>query len=174
MLTGAHEPGGRLPTTWGTLADAPVTRVRPADGELPYDEGVFIGYTAWEKAGRTPAYPFGHGLGYTEWTYESLEVQGTTLRVRLRNSGTRAGREVVQVYLAPAEPDAERPARRLAGFAGAEAGPGESVEVTVEIPRRAFEIWDEKTSSWAHVKGSYEIQVGRSIEDRRVTATINV
>ncbi|MEU0406368.1 glycoside hydrolase family 3 C-terminal domain-containing protein [Streptomyces griseorubiginosus] len=174
VLTGVHEPGGRLPTTWGTLADAPVTRVDPADGELPYEEGVFIGYPAWEKAGRTPAYPFGHGLGYTEWTYESVEVQGTTVRVRLRNSGTRAGREVVQVYLAPAEPDAERPARRLAGFAGAGAGPGESVEVTVEIPNRAFEIWDEKTSSWAHVKGSYEIQVGRSIEDRRVTVTINV
>jgi beta-glucosidase len=174
VLTGAHEPGGRLPTTWGTLATAPVTRVVPADGELPYDEGVFIGYTAWEKAGRTPAYPFGHGLGYTDWTYESVEVQGPTVRVRLRNSGTRAGREVVQVYLAPAEPDAERPARRLAGFAGAEAGPGERVEVTVRLPRRAFEIWDDKTSTWTHVKGSYEIQVGSSIEDRRVTATINV
>ncbi|MFF4626593.1 glycoside hydrolase family 3 protein [Streptomyces griseorubiginosus] len=173
VLTGAHEPGGRLPTTWGTLADAPVTRVVPVNGELPYDEGVFIGYPAWERAGRTPAYPFGHGLGYTDWTYESVEVQGATVRVRLRNSGSRAGREVVQVYLAP-EPDPERPGRRLAGFAGAEAGPGESVEVTVEIPRRAFEIWDEKTSSWAYVKGSYEIQVGRSIEDRRVTATINV
>ncbi|MGX1370346.1 beta-glucosidase [Streptomyces canus] len=174
VLTGAHEPGGRLPTTWGDLADAPVTRVAPEGGELPYDEGVFIGYTAWEKEGRTPAYLFGHGLGYTDWTYESVEVRGTTVRVRLRNSGARAGREVVQVYLAPAEPDAERPARRLAGFAGAEAGPGESVEVTVEIPRRAFEIWDEKTSSWSYVKGSYEIQVGRSIGDRRVTATINV
>ncbi|MFE3030712.1 glycoside hydrolase family 3 protein [Streptomyces canus] len=174
VLTGAHEPGGRLPTTWGTLADAPVTRVTPQDGELPYEEGVFIGYAAWEKEGRTPAYPFGHGLGYTDWTYESVEVRGTTVRVRLRNSGARAGREVVQVYLAPAEPDAERPARRLAGFAGAEAGPGESTEVTVEIPRRAFEIWDEKASSWAYVKGSYEIQVGRSIGDRRVTATINV
>ncbi|WP_020116124.1 glycoside hydrolase family 3 protein [Streptomyces canus] len=174
VLTGAHEPGGRLPTTWGTLADAPVTRVTPQGGELPYDEGVFIGYAAWEKEGRTPAYPFGHGLGYTDWTYESVEVRGTTVRVRLRNSGARPGREVVQVYLAPAEPDAERPARRLAGFAGAEAGPGESVEVTVEIPRRAFEIWDEKTSSWVYVKGSYEIQVGRSIGDRRVTATINV
>ncbi|MGC0341070.1 glycoside hydrolase family 3 protein [Streptomyces sp. SLBN-8D4] len=174
VLTGAHEPGGRLPTTWGTLADAPVTRVTPQGGELPYDEGVFIGYSAWEKEGRTPAYPFGHGLGYTDWTYESVEVRGITVRVRLRNSGARLGREVVQVYLAPAEPDAERPARRLAGFAGAEAGPGESVEVTVEIPRRAFEIWDEKTSSWAYVKGSYEIQVGRSIGDRRVTATINV
>jgi beta-glucosidase len=174
VLTGAHEPGGRLPTTWGTLADAPVTRVTPTDGELPYTEGVFIGYAAWDKEGRTPAYPFGHGLGYTDWTYESVEVRGTTVQVRLRNSGARAGREVVQVYLAPAEPDAARPARRLAGFAGAEAGPGESVEVTVEIPRRAFEIWDEKTSSWSHVKGSYEIQVGRSIGDRRVAATINV
>ncbi|MET8077621.1 glycoside hydrolase family 3 C-terminal domain-containing protein [Streptomyces sp. NPDC005303] len=174
VLTGAHEPGGRLPTTWGALADAPVTRVVPEGGELPYSEGVFIGYTAWEKEGRTPVYPFGHGLGYTDWTYESVEVRGTTVRVRLRNSGARPGREVVQVYLAPAEPDAERPARRLAGFAGAEAGPGESAEVTVEIPRRAFEIWDEKTSSWSYVKGSYEIQVGRSIGDRRVTATINV
>ncbi|MEU1478095.1 glycoside hydrolase family 3 C-terminal domain-containing protein [Streptomyces sp. NPDC005760] len=174
VLTGAHEPGGRLPTTWGSLADAPVTRVTPEGGELPYDEGVFIGYTAWEKEGRTPAYPFGHGLGYTDWTYESAQVQGTTVRVRLRNSGARAGREVVQVYLAPAGPDAARPARRLAGFAGAEAAPGESVEVTVEIPRRAFEIWDEKTSSWSYVKGSYEIQVGRSIDDRRVTVPINV
>ncbi|MDT0486787.1 beta-glucosidase [Streptomyces doebereineriae] len=174
VLTGVHEPGGRLPTTWGTLDDAPVTRVAPEGGELPYEEGVFIGYAAWEKEGRTPAYPFGHGLGYTDWTYESVEVRGTTVRVRLRNSGSRAGREVVQVYLAPAGPDAERPARRLAGFAGTAAGPGESVEVTVEIPRRAFEIWDEKTSSWSYVKGSYEIQVGRSIGDRRVTATINV
>ncbi|MEU0024412.1 glycoside hydrolase family 3 C-terminal domain-containing protein [Streptomyces sp. NPDC006335] len=174
VLTGAHEPGGRLPTTWGALADAPVTRVAPENGELPYSEGVFIGYAAWEKEHRTPAYPFGHGLGYTDWTYESAEVRGTTVRVRLRNSGARAGREVVQVYLAPAEPDSERPARRLAGFAGAEAGPGESVEVTVEIPPRAFQIWDEKTSSWSHVKGSYEIQVGRSIGDRRITVTINV
>ncbi|GCB49758.1 glycoside hydrolase family 3 protein [Streptomyces sp. NL15-2K] len=174
VLTGAHEPGGRLPTTWGSLAAAPVTQVAPEGGELPYREGVFIGYSAWEKEGRTPSYPFGHGLGYTDWTYESAEVRGTTVRVRLRNSGARAGREVVQVYLAPAEPDAERPARRLAGFAGVAAGPGEVVEATVELPRRAFEIWDEKTNAWSHVKGSYEIQIGRSISDRRLTATINV
>ncbi|MEU0197274.1 MULTISPECIES: glycoside hydrolase family 3 protein [unclassified Streptomyces] len=178
VLTGAHEPGGRLPTTWGSLADAPVTRVVPENGELPYDEDVFIGYRAWEKHGRTPAYPFGHGLGYTDWTYESVEVAGTaegaTVRVRLRNTGDRPGREVVQLYLAPGEPDPTRPARRLAGFAGVEAAPGDSVEATVELPRRAFEIWDEATGSWSFVKGSYEIQVGRSITDRRITATINV
>ncbi|MFJ9723173.1 beta-glucosidase [Streptomyces sp. NPDC101209] len=174
VLTGAHEPGGRLPTTWGSLADAPVTRVTPENGELPYTEGVFIGYRAWEKEGRTPAYPFGHGLGYTDWAYESVEVEGTTARVRVRNTGQRAGREVVQVYLAPTEPGPDRPARLLAGFAGVEAGPGETAEAVVEIPRRAFEVWDDVVGSWSFVKGSYEIQVSRSIADRRLTATINV
>ncbi|MFF1770730.1 glycoside hydrolase family 3 protein [Streptomyces sp. NPDC058249] len=174
VLTGAHEPGGRLPTTWGAFEDAPVTEVLPSDGELPYTEGVFIGYRAWEKAGKAPSYPFGHGLGYTDWTYESIEVDGTTATIRVRNSGERAGHEVVQVYLAPVEPGAERPARLLAGFAGVEAAPGESAEAVVELPRRAFEIWDESTNAWSFVKGSYEVQAGRSIADRRVAATINV
>ncbi|MEV1063199.1 glycoside hydrolase family 3 C-terminal domain-containing protein [Streptomyces sp. NPDC050263] len=182
VLTGAHEPGGRLPTTWGSLADAPVTEVTPTGGELPYTEGVFIGYRAWEKEHRTPVYPFGHGLGYTDWTYESVAIQGSTVEVRLRNSGGRTGREVVQVYLAPTgpaptpddRPAPDRPARWLAGFAAVEAGPGESVEVTVDIPHRAFEVWDEADHRWFFVKGSYEIQVGRSIADRRITATINV
>ncbi|MGF0171905.1 beta-glucosidase family protein [Streptomyces sp. Marseille-Q5077] len=174
VLTGAHEPGGRLPTTWGSLADAPVTQVVPSAGELPYSEDVFIGYRAWEKESRVPSYPFGHGLGYTEWTYESVKVEGTTVTVRLRNSGERAGREVVQVYLAPTEPGTDRPARWLAGFAGVTAGPGETAEAVIDLPRRSFEMWDEQTNSWTFVKGSYEIQVSRSIADRRVTATINV
>jgi len=174
VLTGAHEPGGRLPTTWGSLADAPVTQVTPKGGELPYTEGVFIGYRAWERDGRTPSYAFGHGLGYTDWTYESVEVSGMTATVRVRNSGQRTGREVVQVYLAPTEPDTDRPARRLAGFAAVEAGPGETVEAVVELPRRAFELWDETTNSWAFVKGSYEVEAGRSIADRRVAKTITV
>ncbi|MGW2613897.1 beta-glucosidase H [Streptomyces sp. NPDC001500] len=176
VLTGAHEPGGRLPTTWGSLADAPVTEVVPTDGALSYREGVFIGYRAWEKENRTPAYPFGHGLGYTDWTYESADVTGSTVRVRIRNSGERAGREVVQVYLAPADtsPAPERPARVLAGFAVVEAEPGESAEAVVRIPDRAFEVWDEADRRWSFVKGSYEIQAGRSIADRRITATITV
>jgi len=173
VLTGAHEPGGRLPTTWGALTDAPVTQVTPQDGRLPYTEDVFIGYRAWAKEGRTPSYPFGHGLGYTDWAYESAEVTGTTVKVRVRNTGERPGREVVQVYLAPAEPG-DRPERALAGFAGFEAAPGETVEVTVDIPRRAFETWNEEEGAWSFVKGSYEIQIGRSITDRRLTETINV
>ncbi|MDX2678409.1 beta-glucosidase family protein [Streptomyces soliscabiei] len=176
VLTGAHEPGGRLPTTWGSLTDAPVTQVTPTDGELPYTEGVFIGYRAWEKEGRTPSYPFGHGLCYTDWTYESVDIAASTVTVRLRNTGRRPGREVVQVYLAPTgtAPAPDRPARWLAGFAAVEAGPGESAEVTVDIRDRAFEVWDEADHRWSFVKGSYEIQVGRSIADRRITATITV
>ncbi|MEU6536708.1 glycoside hydrolase family 3 C-terminal domain-containing protein [Streptomyces sp. NPDC047000] len=174
VLTGDREPGGRLTTTWGPLAEAPVSQVVPVDGELRYGEGVFIGYRAWEKEGRRPAYTFGHGLGYTDWTYDSVTVEGTTVTVRVTNSGDRAGREVVQVYLAPDEADAGRPARWLAGFAGAEAAPGESVDVTVELPRRAFEIWDEDADAWTLVEGSYSVHAGRSITDLRITATVSV
>ncbi|MEU1196876.1 glycoside hydrolase family 3 C-terminal domain-containing protein [Streptomyces sp. NPDC005813] len=174
VLIGAHEPGGRLPTTWGSLAQAPVTQVVPDDGALPYGEDLFIGYRAWDRESRTPSYAFGHGLGYTDWTYESIEVDGTTATVRVRNSGERAGREVVQIYLAPLEADPGRPARRLAAFAGVAAGPGESVEAVVELPRRAFEIWDENSASWAFVKGSYEVQAGRSLMDRRLSTIIEV
>lgn len=177
VLTGAAEPGGRLPTTWGSLRDAPVTRVVPEDGRLPYDEGVFIGYRAWQRAGRTPSYPFGHGLGYTTWTYECVEVDGTTAKVRVRNTGDRPGHEIVQLYVAPTPGTAgpvDRPVRLLAGFARVAAAPGESAEAVVELPRRTFEIWDEASNSWSLVKGSYELLVGRSLTDRRITTTINV
>ncbi|MFF2525858.1 glycoside hydrolase family 3 protein [Streptomyces liangshanensis] len=176
VLLGAQEPGGRLPTTWPvSLADAPVTETTPTGGELRYDEGLFIGYRAWERAGTTPAYPFGHGLGYTDWEYETLSATPDEVRVRLRNSGARTGREVVQVYLAPTAGAAgapERPARWLAGFASAEAAPGETVEVHVPLRRRAFEVWDERTDTWAFVPGTYEVEAGHSVTDRRLTATI--
>ncbi|WP_216588487.1 glycoside hydrolase family 3 protein [Streptomyces brasiliscabiei] len=172
ILTGTHEPGGRLPTTWGTLAEAPVTRVAPTSGELAYDEDVFIGYRAWDKESRTPAYAFGHGLGYTDWTYESLDVTGTTATVRVRNTGSREGRETVQLYLAPTTPDPTRPTRWLAGFATVQAAPGETAEAVVQLPPRAFEIWDESTNSWVRVEGSYDLEAGRSLADRRLTAPI--
>ncbi|WP_432095311.1 glycoside hydrolase family 3 C-terminal domain-containing protein [Streptomyces sp. bgisy100] len=182
VLLGREEPGGRLPTTWpARLADAPVSRVVPTDGELVYEEGVFIGYRAWEKAGATPAYPFGHGLGYTTWEYEAVETAGTTVTVRLRNTGTRPGREVVQIYLTPPAPDpvetgaseAHPEPRRLAGFATVAAATGESVAAEVVLPRRAFETWDEATDRWRFVPGRYRIEAGRSATDPRLTGTLD-
>lgn len=177
VLTGAEEPGGRLTTTWPvTLADVPVTDTTPADGELHYTEGVFIGYRAWERLGTTPAYPFGHGLGYTDWEYETLRATAGNATVRLRNTGARPGRETVQLYLAPAPGAApgtpERPSRWLAGFATVEAGPGESVEVSIPLRPRAYQIWDERDNAWTEVPGTYEIQAGRSLTDHRLTATV--
>ncbi|MFJ5674742.1 beta-glucosidase [Streptomyces sp. NPDC093097] len=176
VLLGAHEPGGRLPTTWpARLADAPVTTVTPTDGTLHYTEGPFIGYRAWQHTTTAPAYPFGHGLGYTDWEYECLDTTPDSVRVRLHNAGARAGREVVQIYLAPtgdtsAEP--ERPARWLVGFATVEAGPGESTETEIPLPARAFEVWSEPDGGWRRIPGTYTVEAGRSSADLRLAAQI--
>ncbi|WP_037647938.1 glycoside hydrolase family 3 protein [Streptomyces flavidovirens] len=175
VLLGAAEPGGRLPTTWpASLADVPVMEVTPTDGELHYSEGLYVGYRAWDKAGVTPAYAFGHGLGYTTWEYESLEATPATAKVRVRNTGSRAGREVVQVYLAPQADSVERPVRWLAGFASVEAEPGEWAEAEITLPGRAFEIWDEEAGSWSFVPGVYEVRTGRSLTETRLTATLDI
>ncbi|MET9609218.1 glycoside hydrolase family 3 C-terminal domain-containing protein [Streptomyces sp. NPDC006512] len=175
VLLGDAEPGGRLPTTWpAAFADAPVTEVVPAEGRLEYAEGLLIGYRAYEARSVVPAYPFGHGLGYTDWSYESLEATPESVRVRITNTGTRPGREVVQVYLAPVADTVERPAAWLAGFAGVEAGPGESVEAEITLPARAFQIWDEKTGAWRRIGGGYEVRAGGSYTDTRLTAALDL
>ncbi|MFD3324753.1 glycoside hydrolase family 3 protein [Streptomyces sp. NPDC058701] len=183
VLLGAAEPGGRLPTTWpARFADAPVTEVLPADGRLEYREGLFVGYRAYEKEGIAPAYPFGHGLGYTDWAYESLEATADTVRVRVTNTGARPGREVVQIYLAPRDGTddgarsaaVERPASWLAAFAGVEAGPGESVEVEIGLPARAFEVWDETARGWQRIGGAYEVRASHAHGDTRLTAVLDL
>lgn len=183
VLLGDAEPGGRLPTTWpARFADAPVTEVVPDGGRLEYREGLLIGYRAYEAHGIAPAYPFGYGLGYTDWAYESLEVTGTTARVRITNTGTRPGREVVQLYLAPVDTASdgaqsatvERPASWLAAFAGVEAGPGESVEAEIALPARAFEIWDEPAGRWQRIGGAYEVRASHAHGDTRLTATLEI
>ncbi|MGD3106326.1 beta-glucosidase [Streptomyces sp. YGL11-2] len=177
VLLGSHEPGGRLPTTWpARFADAPVTTVTPADGRLPYEEGLFIGYRAWQRSAVAPAYAFGHGLGYTDWEYESLDTTLDSVRVRLRNTGRRTGREVVQIYLAPTAGAAsgapERPDRWLAGFAAVEAGPGESTETEIPLPARAFEVWSEPEGRWCRVPGVYTVEAAHSIDDIRLVAQV--
>lgn len=175
VLTGAEEPGGRLPTTWPVaLADVPVTDVTPVEGELDYSEGLFIGYRAWDRIQEAPAYVFGHGLGYTTWSYDSLVAGPDAATVRITNTGDRPGREVVQIYLAPRTHGPDRPDRWLAGFGSVEAGPGETVETRIALPRRAFEIWDEEKGDWTLVPGAYEVRAARSLTDTRLTATLEV
>jgi len=172
VLLGATEPGGRLPTTWPVAeADCPVLNVTPHDGLLPYDEGVFIGYRAWDRSAVAPRYPFGHGLGYTVWEYSGVAADAGHVTVTVRNAGSRPGREVVQVYVSPATADADRPRRWLAGFASVAAKPGEAATVTIELPKRAFQIWD---SGWVTVPGEYRLEIARSLADTRGTATVTI
>jgi beta-glucosidase len=181
VLTGAAEPAGRLPVTLPAAeADCPVLAAVPGpDGTLPYAEGLLIGYRGYDAAETVPRYPFGHGLGYTGWAYESLAGGGELaadrdleLTVTIRNTGQRTGREVVQAYVAgpPGEPG--RPVRALAAFGSVVASPGETAVVGLRIPARAFARWDEQAGAWAWPAGAYEVHVGRSARDLRLTARV--
>ncbi|MCP2259219.1 beta-glucosidase [Streptoalloteichus tenebrarius] len=179
-LLGAAEPGGRLPTTW-PVPGGPIPGSRPVNGVLEYSEGIHVGYRGWDRANLAPAFCFGHGLGYTSWEYTDLEVgkvavtgQGIPVRVKVRNTGTRPGREVVQVYLSRPGGSVEYPVRWLAGFATVDARQGASATVEVSLPARAFEHWDQEHGSWLVEPGTYRVEVGRSSRDLRLSAEVEV
>jgi beta-glucosidase len=158
VLLGDAEPGGRLPTTWPVRAeDCPVLSTTPIDGTLSYGEGSFIGYRAWDRSKVKPRFAFGHGLGYTTWEYSTVDIKDGHATVTLRNTGERAGREVVRVYTGLATPDPALPERWLVGFAVVEAGPGESVTVDVPLSERAFEVWDEG-GGWRRLEGPFTFE----------------
>jgi beta-glucosidase len=165
-------------------SDSPVLHAVPAaDGALGYSEGPLIGYRGYDSAGVTPRYPFGYGLGYTDWTYESISCPPELgaggeleLSVSITNTGTRSGKEVVQAYLmAPAGPAAgARPVRVLAAFATTQAAAGEPVRVSLTIPARLFAHYDEDLAAWVTRAGKYTVYIGRSSRDLRLSATVQV
>ena len=166
-LLGTVEPGGRLPMTWPASEEG-LPSTQPADGVLDYREGLFIGYRAFDRDGREPLFPFGHGTGYTSWSYESMTVPdgaaqaggGAAVCVQVRNTGPRRGREVVQVYASRPDSAVERPARWLAGFAAVDADPGETVEVGILLPERVFQHWSD--AGWVLEPGAFTLSVGPS------------
>ncbi|WP_412872129.1 glycoside hydrolase family 3 C-terminal domain-containing protein [Curtobacterium flaccumfaciens] len=179
VLTGAQEPGGRLPTTWPVaMADVPVLDVTPVDGKVAYDEGVHVGYRAWLRAGTEPAYPFGHGLGYTTWSIDGVsstptvrEGDAVIVTATVANTGDRAGKHVVQVYASRAESAVDRPVRWLVGFAPVRLAAGASTEISIEVPARAFAHWD---GSWQYESGTFTLHVGASVVDDAGTASLEL
>jgi beta-glucosidase len=182
VLVGAAEPGGRLPVSISRAeSDSPVLRAQPDNGSLAYSEGLLVGYRGFDRSGKEPRFAFGHGLGYTDWQYESIvpaatEVtrgEGLSVTVRVRNSGTRAGREVVQLYVGGPDDDVRRPVRMLAGFAGVTAEAGEQVDAVISIPARAFMRYVEG-SGWAVHSGKYTVHAARSSRDLRLRYEVAV
>lgn len=181
VLFGDTEPGGRLPVTLPAAeADCPVLDATPVDGVLEYSEGLLLGYRGYDASGVKPLFPFGHGLGYTSWDYEMIQAltadyqpgRGFDLRVVVRNTGPRPGREVVQAYLAGPPGDRSRPARVLAAFGIAEAAPGEQAKVMLRIPARLFAQWDEDRDAWIWPPGQFTVLVGRSSRDLRLSLPV--
>ena len=179
VLMGETEPGGRLPMTWPATEEG-LPSPRPADGVLTYAEGLFIGYRGYDRDGRAPLFPFGHGTGYTTWSYESITVDcdlpvavapgAVSVCVGVRNTGSRRGREVVQVYASRPGSAVERPAKWLAGFAAVDADPGETVTVGILIPERALQHW--AGGGWATEPGPFTLSAGPSSASLPLTARL--
>jgi len=172
VLSGAAEPGGRLPVTWPNTEEG-LPSVQPMSGELPYDEGLLIGYRWYLATGRTPLFPFGHGLGYTTWAYEGMAVDGDTVTVSVRNTGNRPGREVIQLYASRPDSAVERAPRWLVGSAVVDAAAGEVANAAITLADHNFRHWDSSAHTWTIEPGTYQLQAGHSVVDLPLTSEIS-
>lgn len=159
VLLGEREPGGRLPTSW-PVDDANVLSTTPTDGALRYAEGLRVGY----RSGAPAAYPFGFGLGYTTWDYRRLDqLSADTFAVRLRNSGPRRGKEVVQLYASREDGSVPRPVLWLIGFTVVTADPGTEVTAEITVRPRAWQHWTD--AGWQVEPGTFTVSAGSSVVD---------
>ena len=177
VLTGAEEPGGRLPVTFPVrIEDTPAYAHYPGTGgRAVYAEGAFIGHRWYDREGIAPLFPFGHGLGYTTFSIRPTGLSGTTadgadVTVEVTNTGHRRGSEVVQVYVGPPAGDPARPLRHLAGFGRVDLEPGQTEQVAIELGRRAFAVWGQ--GQWTVPAGVYELWIGRSSRDLVSAGTV--
>ncbi|MET0764572.1 MAG: glycoside hydrolase family 3 C-terminal domain-containing protein [Blastococcus sp.] len=172
LLTGAVDPSGRLAETIPLrLEDTPSYLNFPGEqGHVRYGEGVMVGYRHVVTTDAPVRYPFGHGLSYTTVETSDLQVRATgddraTISVTVTNTGSRAGRHVVQVYVATTAGPVRRPARELRAFTKVSLAPGESRTVSLDLDRRAFAYWDVREHGWVVAPGEYTVQIGRSACD---------
>nr|ABF50853.1 putative beta-glucosidase [Aspergillus nidulans] len=174
VLYGNVNPSGKLPLTFPVrLQDNPsYLNFRSERGRVLYGEDIYVGYRYYEKAQLPPLFPFGHGLSYTTFTREKLELNTSpekdklqdgepiTARVTVTNTGKVAGAETVQLWVVPPPTEVNRPVRELKGFAKVHLEPGESKDVEIVVEKKlATSWWDEKREAWASEKGVYWVQV---------------
>ena len=176
VLTGKVNPSGKLAETWvNAYADTPAKDNFAGPGRMvQYREGLYVGYRYYQTAGVPVAFPFGYGLSYTSFAYSNLQASSNGVTLTVTNTGKRAGAEIVQLYAAKPGAEVFRPAQELKGFAKVQLQPGESKTVTIPLDDKAFRYWNTKTDSWEVEGGSYELRVGASSADIRLTAVVEV
>lgn len=181
VLLGNVNPSGKLPFTFPVcLEDCPAHKLGefPGGETVVYKEDVFVGYRYFQSEGVKVRYPFGHGLSYTKYQYENLRVEKTGLdfyvKVDVRNCGTRAGLETVQVYVRAAGKTVKRPLMELRAFDKTELEPGESKTLSFCLTQRAFSYYNEELKSFIVPDDEYEVCVGSSVSDIRLRQCIEV
>ena len=176
VLTGKVNPGGKLAETWANAYEETPARdnFAGAGRTVQYREGLYVGYRYYQTAGVPVAFPFGYGLSYTSFAYSDLKVTADSVTLTVTNTGARDGAEIVQVYIAKPGAEIFRPAQELKAFARVPLAAGESRTVTLPLDDKAFRYWNTRTDCWEVEGGRYEVRVGASSADIRLTAEVDI
>ena len=176
VLTGKVNPGGKLAETWANAyAETPAKdNFAGAGRTVQYREGLYVGYRYYQTAGVPVAFPFGYGLSYTSFAYSDLKVTADSVTLTVTNTGARDGAEIVQVYIAKPGAEIFRPVQELKAFARVPLAAGESRTVTLPLDDKAFRYWNTSTDGWEIEGGRYEVRVGASSADIRLTADVDI
>lgn len=188
VLFGKVNPSGHLPETFPLrLQDTPCYLTYGGENDRSeYTEGVFVGYRYYISREMSVLFPFGHGLSYTTFEYSNLKIENSMKKIHVResdkvkvtvdvsNTGSRAGKDVVQLYVSAKDSKAIRPVRELRGFEKVELQPGETKTVSFELDSRAFAYWNRDISDWYVETGAYEIQIGKNAQEILLSAEVEV
>lgn len=177
VLTGKVNPSGKLPVTFPQKTEDDTADLKTS--KSVYSEGLLVGYRGYQARGIKPLFPFGHGLSYTSFAYSPLSLPAratragpVTVKLMLRNTGKRAGQEVVQIYIEPVEPRPGEPPRTLRAFRKIAVAAGGRRQVVLTLDPRAFSAFDVKAGAWRVRPGRYRVLAGASADDIRQAGTI--
>lgn len=184
IVSGAVNPSGKLPETYPMVyTDTPAVNNFPGNpASVEYRESVYIGYRYYDKAKKAVRYPFGFGLSYTTFEYSDIKLDKTamnendilTVSFRVKNTGDVAGYEIAQLYVADKESTIYRPEKELKAFKKVWLNPGEIKEISLTLNKRAFAFYNVNINDWCVESGDFEILVGASSADIKLSATVNV
>jgi beta-glucosidase len=181
LLFGKVNPSGKLSETYPLeLADNPAYLQFGQHLTTQYRESIYVGYRYYDKAEKAVLFPFGHGLSYTKFEYRHLKLSHRSLRddetltvsLNVKNVGDRAGKEAVQIYVAPPPSTLFKPQKELRQFGKVSLEPGEEKEISFELGKRAFTYWNVALNDWHVENGSYQVLVGSSSRDIRLQAAV--
>ncbi len=172
LLYGRENPSGKLAETWvNTYSDCPTAENFQGRKNAQYRESIYVGYRYYDKAEMRVRFPFGYGLSYTQFSYSDLSIQDWVVTCTVKNIGDKAGREVVQLYIAPPQIGLHRPIKELRGFCKVSLVPGEAKEVSFALDDRAFSLWDD---GWKTPGGEYGILICSDSRTVRLEGAIRI